>query len=593
MSKKSFHFTNAQVAELLNNIAAAYEVKGENRFRISAYNRAAAAVATSSSEIKDLYDEGKLDQIPAVGPNIAAHLDELFRTGRVRHFQQVLHGLPPAMFVFLTIPGIGPKSAYKLCLKLRITKSGDALDKLKQAALGGKISLLAGFGKQSEKEILENLKRAKKSAQRMILPYARDLAGRVIAYLRQNGAGLRIEPLGSLRRMTSTVGDIDLAVATRKPAKTIAVFAAYPESRQIVARGQNTARILHSSGRQIDLKTISPDAFGSLLQHYTGSKDHNIRLRELALKKGLSLSEYGIKNIRSGKLAQFRTEKEFYAALGLPLIPPELRENNGEIEAAVENDLPELISSSTLKGDLHIHSDFPIEGSHDAGLSSLADIAAKGKQLNYRYLGIAEHNPSQSAHTDSQIIRLLEKKRQSVVQYNYSNTHTDHPYVFNGLEIDIRPDGELALPKKAFSFLDYAIVSIHNSFDLPKKQMTARVLWGLSHPKVKIFGHPLGRKLNVREGIELDWEAVFSFCLANNKWLEINSWPERLDLPDFLVREAVKKGVKLIINSDAHESSQLFMIEYGVSVARRGWAGPSDVVNHLSLADFRRQLINQ
>lgn len=578
---------NRQVAKLLRAVAAAYEVKGKNRFKVIAYERAATAIEHATSEIKDLWDNNQLLTIPGVGKNIAKHLDELFKKGKVAYFTKVMKNLPPAMFTLLEIPGIGAKTAIKLCRELKIKSEKKALVKLKKAAQQGKIASIEGFGEESEKDILENIARLGRREDRMLLPFAWELAQKVIDFLKKAGVEGKIEALGSLRRMVATIGDIDLALATNQPQKAIKKFIKFPQAKQVLASGSNTARIILLNNRQVDLKTVKPEAFGALLQHFTGSKQHNIHLREIALKKGWSLSEYGIKK---GKKAQaYSTEEEFYRDLGMAWIPPELREDKGEIEAAQKNKLPKLIKITAIKGDLHTHSNFPIEESHDAGTDPMKVMIQAATKLNYEYLGFSEHNPSLSQHSEKQIIDLIKRKKEAIEKINYSGIKKlpEKPLkrvfkgVFNGLEVDIRPNGDLALPAKALDLLDYAVASIHTSFDLSKEKMTQRVLKGLEHPKVRIFGHPTGRKLGQREGYELDWEAIFSFCQKNDKWLEINAFPERLDLPDSLVREAVKRGVKIIINSDAHSLDQLSLIFYGVSVARRGWAEKKNIVNTL------------
>lgn len=585
---------NREIAKLLRSVAAAYEVKGGNIFKITAYNRAATAVEHAASELKDLWDDKKLKTLAGIGPSIAQHLDEYFRTGKVRHFQKLMKGLPPAMFVFLELEGIGAKTAFKLCQKLKITKAKNALKKLQKAAQAGKIKGLEGFGQLSEKAILESLEAQKKAfygKNRMLLPFAWEMAQKVIDYMSQEKAVLKIDPLGSLRRMATTVGDIDLAVSTKKPVEVIGHFVRNPAVKKIVAEGENTARVKLENGRQIDLKTQTPDAYGALLQHFTGSKQHNIHLREVAQKKGLSLSEYGIK--KEAKIRRLPTEKAFYQALGMVWIPPELREDTGEIEAAQQKKLPKLVKLEDIKGDLHIHSDFPIEPSHDLGADSMEEMAQKAIKLGYQYIGFAEHNPSTSQHSAKQIINLIKRKKEKIDKLNYSfnkNTRKEKIRLLNSLEIDIKPDGKLAVSDEGLKLLDYAIAAVHTSFKMAKKEMTERVLSGLNQPKVKILAHPTGRKLEEREGYELDWEKVFAFCLKNDKWLEINAWPDRLDLPEVLVKEAVKKGVKMIINTDSHALNQLELMSYGVAVARRGWATAKDVVNTLSWSDINAKL---
>lgn len=582
--------TNKEVARLLKNVSAALMVKDKNSFQIAAYDRAAVAIEHSTLEVKDIWDDGKLQDIPGVGVNLAKHLDELFRKGRVTHFEKIFKGLPPAMFELMNIPGIGPKTAYKLCLELKIKNVSGAAEKLKKAAQTGKIRLIEGFGQESEKDILESINQQGKKEDRMLLPFAWELSQKIIGYLEKGIPDSKIEPLGSLRRMTATVGDIDLAVATKEPKKVLSRFAAFPEAREVVVSGLNTARIIHRSGRQIDLKTMKPEAYGALLQHFTGSKQHNIHLREIAQKKGLSLSEYGIKKKGEKQVKSYTSEKAFYKALGMDFIPPELREDTGEIEAAQKKQLPQLIELKDVRGDLHVHSSFAIEPSNDQGLDSFETLLKKAKNLGYEYLGLSEHNPSLSQHSSKEIIEILKRKKEEIDEINYSRVKKLFVHAYNSLEIDIKPDGSLALPQEAFRYLDFAIASIHSSFKMNRKEMTKRVLRALNHPKIKVFGHPTGRKIGEREGYELDWREILSFCRKNHKWLEINAWPNRLDLPDTLVREAVKNGVKMLINTDSHAVEDLNLMPYGVSVARRGWATKNDIINTLSYNELEKTL---
>lgn len=585
--------SNQEIARLLKGIAAAYQIKGDQQFRIRAYEEAAASVEHATSAIKDLWDDNKLETLSGVGKSIASYLDELFRTGKVKHFQEVMGEFPPAMFEFLKIPGVGAKTAYKLTKELKITSSKKAINRLKKAAKAGAISQIKGFAEESEKAILEALgeigKRGKEG-QRMTLPFAGELAEDMIDYMKKCPQVRRIDPLGSMRRQVATVGDLDFGVATKKPKEVIEHFCRYPKIKEVAAAGGNTARVVTRDNRQIDLKTMSPDAYGALLQHYTGSKQHNIHLREIAQKKGLSLSEYGIK-MGKKSVKKYDTEEKFYQELGMEWIPPELREDTGEIEAAQKHQLPQLVEHKNIKGDFHIHSNYPIEPSHDLGTASFKEIVTKGKEMGYRYVGIAEHNPSISQHSDKQIIQILKRKKEAVEQFKSSNKKlVRSTYLFNSLEIDIKPDGSLAMPEKGFDYLDYAVISIHSSFRQSKFKATKRVLTALKHPKAKILGHPTGRMIYQREGMELDWDQIFSFCRKNKKWLEINAWPSRLDLPDYLVHEAVKNGVKMVINSDAHALGEMGLMEYGVAVARRGWARKEDIINTLTYVRIKKEL---
>ena len=562
--------TNLEIAELLRNVASSYKLKDEkkNLFKITAYERAADAVEHASSELKDLWDEGHITDVPGIGPGIAEHLDELFRVGRSKHFDEVMKGIPPEAFKLTELPGIGIKTAIKM-IKFGLKK--DISKKLKEAEERGK------------------------KRKRHLLPYAMASAGLIVSWMKKNPNVKQIDTLGSLRRQASTIGDIDISVGTDRPQDVLEHFTKYPETQKIIEKGPVSASIIVPGDLQIDLMALPTKNYGSLLQHFTGSKHHNIALREFALKKGLSLSEYGIREIRNPKseIRKFRTEKEFYNYLGLGYIPPELREDEGEIEAAKEGKLPRLVELGDIKSDLQIHSSFDVETSHDLGESSMEDIVKKADELKYEYLAFTEHNPSQKGHSEDDVVKILKRKREMIDQLNYSIRNMDIKYVckvFNSLEIDIKPDGSLPVSDAGLETLDFALVSIHSSFDLERGAQTKRVLSAISHPKVKIFAHPTGRKLNEREGADLNWPEIFNFCLKNNKWIEINCDPMRLDLPDNLVHDAVKLGVKLTLGTDSHHKDGMENMMFGVSVARRGWAEKNDIINTLDLSKFEESL---
>lgn len=427
----------------------------------------------------------------------------------------------------------------------------------------------------------------------MNLPLASNLAREVISYLCQSALAIRVDPLGSLRRQVSTIGDVDLAAAARKPEQIIDRFIKYPKKQKLIESGPTGASLLLTNGRQIDLRAQRPEAYGAMLQYFTGSKNHNIRLRELALKKGFSLSEHGIKDNKTNKLYKFNKEEKIYHFLGLEWIPPELREDTGEIEAALRQaqgkpgGLPKLVEIKNIKGDLHVHSDYPIEPSHDLGIDSMKEMLKKAESLGYEYLGFSEHSPSMANHTTDQVYRILTERKKKIEQLKLTSKIVR---VINLLEVDILASGELSISDKSLSLLDGAIVSIHSAFGQSKEEMTKRILHALNKSQVRILGHPTGRLLGKREGYEADWEAIFIYCKKHNKAIEINAWPERLDLPDTLVRQAVKAGVKLIISTDSHALEQMELMSFGVSVARRGWAEKSDILNTLDYNEFWKWL---
>lgn len=585
--------TNGEISELLRSVAAAYQLKNQpqNKFKIIAYQRAADAIEHASSELKDLWDDKKLDQIPGVGPSIAEHLSEIFETGKSKHFEEVMKGLPPAMFELMEIPGIGAKRAYRLTTELKV----DSIASLEKAIEAGRIAELEGFGEDSQAEIAKSIKdfKSRDNVTRHLLPYAQELATEIIAWMKKSKDVERIEPLGSLRRQAATIGDLDFAVATTKPAEVLQHFADYPNKSRVLEKGVRTSSIILPAGIQVDMMVETPDAYGALLQHFTGSKHHNIALRNLALKKGLSLSDYGIKKVGEEKYRKIKDEETFYKTLGMDWIPPEMREDTGEIDAALAHKLPDLVELKDIKGDLQIHSDYDIETSHDLGESSMEEIVKRAGELGYEYVAFTEHNPSKSKHTAQEIVDILKKKREKVDHINDSlskSVKSSVKKVFNSLEIDILPDGKLPVPREGLETLDFALVSIHSSFRQPRPEMTKRVLDALAQPRVKIFAHPTGRKINYREGAEIDWDQVFDYALKNKKWIEINADPGRLDLPDILVREAVKLGIKMTFGTDSHHKDGMTNMRFGVSVARRGWATANDIVNTRTLAEFEKLL---
>ena len=581
---------------MLRRVAAAYQILDENRFKIIAYERAADSIELLTSEVKDLWENDKLDQIPGIGQGIAAVLDELFRHGSVKHFDEVLRKIPAGVFPLLLVPGIGPKKAYKLVKELKINDDeDDVIGELEFSAKAHLIAPIDGFGEKSEQDILEAIgtyKRGQIKENRMELSLADAIAQEVIDHLKKCKAIEKIDVLGSLRRRVATIGDIDIAVATRKSDEVIAHFVTFPHQK-LIEQGPSGASLLLHNGRQVDLRVQNPESYGAMLQYFTGSKNHNIKLRSYGLTKGKSLNEHGIKNIKTSKLRSFCTEEEFYQELDLPWIPPDLREDKGEIEAGIAGKLPDLVEISDMKGDLHIHTNYDLKTSHDLGADALEMYLECAEKLGYQYIGLSDHNPKSSGQSVEQIVDIMRRRKEFYEQHFSSWTKkVPNMHIFIMCEVDIQPDGKLALPESAFEFVDAIIVSIHSSFTLSRKEMTARVIAALTaHPKVRIFGHPTGRLLTKREGVELDWREVFAVCKERDIALEINAYPQRLDLPDTIVYDAREEGLRFCINTDSHATNQMDLMRYGVSVARRGWCQKDDIVNALEYTQFREWLI--
>ena len=609
-------FKNKYIANLLRNLAAALLLKNENkpgiRFKIIAYEKAADTVEHLTREIKDIWEDGKLDDLPGFGSSITSNMDEYFRTGESKHFNELLRDIPSSVFVLMQVPSIGPKKAYKLVNHLKLMNDETVLADLVVAAEKNKIAGLETFGEKSQQDILEAVQRFMKNeqtVQRMPLPFASSLAEEVMSYLKQLQTVRHADALGSLRRMVSTIGDVDIAVEAPIDATNdiLKHFVKFPGTVHVDNMGDRKASIFVAGNRRVDLRVQTKENYGSMLQYFTGSKAHNIKLREYALKKGYSLSEYGIKEVKNNdsssrlsdsgraslarmtdnekqKILEFEKEEGFYNFLGLQYVPPEIREGTNEIELALKNKLPDLVAIEDIKGDFHIHSSYDLQPSHDMGAHSYEQLMDEAMKLGYRYIGFADHNPKSSL-SENEIVSIM-KQRKEYIDETFSKKKVKIPY-FIGLEVDIQPSGELALPEKAIEYVDYLVVSIHSSFRMPSDEMTARVLKGLSYPKVKLFGHPTGRIINQREGIDLKWDSIFQYVKEKNIALEINAATPRLDLPDDLVREGHKYGVRYIIDTDAHAVDALPMMVYGVSVARRGWCEKSDMINTGSYEEVR------
>lgn len=577
--EKNSTMTNKEVAKILKDIAVAYTIKNENRFKIIAYQNAAQSIETETREVENLWKEGKLSEVPGIGSSLASHLDELFKTGKVKYFEDILKGVPEAVFPLLEIPGFGAKKSIKLVTTLDLKSAKTAVEDLEKAAKDGKIASIEGFGEKSEKDILESIALFRSLGgreRRMPLPQAGELAESIVEHLKKNKNVEKIMTLGSLRRMVSTIGDVDLAVATTDPEGVTETFLTFPGITKVVEKGKGGATVLLGNSEHVDMRIIEPQKWGSMLQYFTGSKNHNIKLREYGLKKQYSLNEYGIKNVKTEKLNTFSSEEKFYEFLGLPWIPPELREDHGEIEAAESGKLPKLIELKDIKSDLQIHSSFPIEPSHDLGKDSMEDIVKKAQSLGYEYIAFTEHNPSISTHNEQQIVEIMKKRKDKIEQLKDS---TKSVRILNLLEIDILADGNLALPEKAFDYIDAGLASIHSSFTKDSDEQTKRVLKGLSHPKIKIYAHPTGRLINKREGIKADFEEIFKYCKEKGIALEINAYPLRLDLPEELVFQAKKIGCKFSLGTDAHDLSGMDLMRYGVAMARRTWLEKHDILN--------------
>ena len=572
--------SNTAIARLLREIAAAYEVKNENRFKIRAYDTAADSIEHATSEVKDLWEEGRLGDLPGVGESISSHLDEYFRAGKVKHFEEVKKGLPPGMFTFFGLEGVGPKRAYRLAKELKVK----TIEDLHQAVKEKKIEKLEGFGRRSQELILKAIEGREQHKERILLPVAFSLAERLIEQIKRIPGVERADPLGSLRRMVSTVGDIDIGVATAKPKEVVAAFTKLPDVSRVLGAGGLKASVILKTGRQIDIRVHDPKSYGALLQYFTGSKSHNIHIRKIANDQGLSLSEYGVKKYQGGKITgeylPTGTEEEFYRLLKLPWISPELREDTGEIEAAQKGQLPKLVKDNEILGEIHVHT------THSDGEETTESMIEEAIRLGRQYVGISDHAPSAITRGVAGARAEILKRRKEVEDLR--DKFRGKITIFFGAEVNIDAAARMALPDELLTLYEYVIGSIHTSFDQPKEQTTKRLIAALENPLVNALGHPTGRLLGEREAYEVDWEKVFEVAERQKKILEINSYPSRLDLPDDLVRSARRRGIKFLISTDAHRHEHFRNLRFGVSVARRGWCEAADIVNTSEADSFAK-----
>lgn len=574
--------SNKEVIALLKEILAALEVKDVNPFRVRAYQNAISILDNLTESIYDLWENKRLKEIPGVGPGIESHLNELFHTGVVSEFETIKEDLPEGMFALIGLRGVGAKRAYKLALAFKLSDRDSALDKLKEAAESGQIQVLEGFGEKMEKSILDAIgekKMTKNSKQRLLLTHAEEIVDRIKKHMAKCKEVVKLEAAGSFRRRNATIGDLDIPIATNNPEKVLKHFLKFPEIEEILVEGDKKTSVVLKNEVQVDIRVTTPEAYGSMLQYFTGSKQHNILLRNHSLTKGMSLSEYGIKKGDTTK--EFSDEDGFYKEIGLPYIPPELRHGNYEIEAAVKDKLPKLIELSDIKGDLHTHTNF------SDGLNTIEEMVEAAKNLGYEYIGITDHSPSIQSRGLGTVLKIVSDMRKKIDDINEIQKDIR---VLYGYEVNILVDNTLALPDDILKNLDYVIAGIHTALNQDKKTVTERFLSAIENPYVSIIAHPSGRLLNERDPSDPDWNKIFDSVRDKGIILEINAQPDRIDLPDDLIRNAISWGVKLVINSDAHSISQLNNMRYGIDNARRGWAEKKDILNTLPYEKFVKNL---
>lgn len=574
--------TNQEVVDVLKEALAAMQVKELNRFRIRAYQNAIQAIETSTFSVYDLWKSGRVHEIPGVGSSLSQHINDLFEKGKVPEFENLRKDLPNGMFELIGIQGIGPKRAFKLASAFDLNDRESALEEVMEAAEEGKIRDLSGFGEKTEQQILEaisELKKTKNEKPRLLWVQADKIVQRVYKYMQKMDEVLEIKALGSYRRRKETVGDVDFAVSTEAEEKVMEYILDFPEIVEVLVEGDKKASVVIGNDFQLDFRVVSPKQYGSMVQYFTGSKYHNISLRTYSLEEGFSVSEYGIKDLKTKKLHEFSNEPDFYDFLDLQLIPPEIRQGKEEVELASKNELPNLIKRSDIKGDLHMHTDL------SDGVNTLEQMVEACRDLGYEYMGTADHAPSVDSRGYASVEKIINKKRK---EYDEVNEKYPDIEVLYGYEVNLLADATISLPDKFLEKLDFVIVGLHTAFDQERGKIMKRYMAAIENPLVDIIAHPTARLINSREGVDLNWMELFEAIKERDKILEINSFPDRLDLPYDLVTEAKNKGIKLIINTDSHATSALEYMEFGVSVARRGWCEAKDILNTLPKEEFRK-----
>ncbi|WP_333787478.1 DNA polymerase/3'-5' exonuclease PolX [Methanomethylovorans sp.] len=569
---------NAEVAKHLYEMAEMLEFKGENVFKIKAYQKAARHIEELEEDINVLRKKDELANIPGVGEAIEAKIKEMLDTGSFRAYEEIRHTIPEEIEEITAVQGIGPKTAHLLYTKLGVKD----LKGLLKAAEEHRIRRIPGMGAKMEENILIAAKRqlAEGNIGRFPLGVALPVAEEISRKLVDGELVREVRIAGSIRRCKETVGDIDLIARSDEPEKAIEAFTLIDNVQEVLEKGNTKGSVIYQGNIQVDLRIVKDDAFGSLLQHFTGSKDHNVKLRKIALAKGLHLSEYGLKNAETGEQIPFSAEEQQYEMLGLQFIPPELREDRGEIEAAMERKIPRLLEIGDIKGDLHVHSNW------SDGKNTMEEMALAARALGYEYIAVTDHSGSSKIANGLSEKRLLEH----IKEVEELNESIEGIRVLSGTECDILPNGTLDYSDDLLEQLDIVVVAVHGAVEQDSNTMTKRIVAALENEHVHILAHPTGRKFGKRLPFEMDMEKIMDTALEFGKVLEINSSPQRLDLNDNYAMMAMDMGIKLAINTDAHSPDQFANIRYGVGTARRAWVKPADVVNTLDLKELCKLL---
>lgn len=562
---------NADIAAIFDEIADLLEIQGENPFRIRAYRNAARSVLNLGPELKTLVDKGEdLTELPGIGKDLAGKIEETVKTGRCAALDKLHQDLPPSISALLKVPGLGPKRVKALHQALGI----QSVEDLRRAVREGKLQNLRGFGEKTETQILESLE-AHAAGGRMKLALALPYAESFAAFLRKAPGTTQLALAGSIRRMRETVGDADIVVATSDPAALMHRVPDYDEVAQVLAQGPTRSTVMLKCGLQIDVRAVEPRSFGAALQYFTGSKAHNITVRRLAQQKGLKINEYGV--FKGKRRIAGETEESVYATVGLRFVEPELRENQGEIEAARTNALPHLITRADLRGDMHAHTK-ATDGHH-----TLTEMAEAAKDRGLQYLAITDHSRRIAMAHGFDPQRL----RRQMTEIDALNGKLDGITLLKGIEVDILKDGDLDLPDSALKRLDLVVGAVHSHFDLPRAKQTERIMRAMDHPHFTLLAHPSGRLIDARPSYDVDMARIVRKARERGCFLELNAHPDRLDLLDIYCRMAKDEGVLISIDSDAHSMNDFDQLRFGIGQARRGWLEAKDVLNTRTLEELR------
>jgi DNA polymerase (family 10) len=567
---------NKEIARVLAETADLMEIAAEDSFRIRSYRNGATAVESNPDRIEDILRDParKVTDIPGIGKGLAAVLEQIVTTGSCDRRDQLLEKFPPTALEFLKIQGLGPKSIALIFEHFRIT----TIDQLEALCREQKLRDLPRMGAKLEEKVLRSIAQYRVRSGRYLLSYAETMADELIAALRAVDGVDAVTPAGSLRRGRETVGDLDLLVTGPNATRALDAFVKYPRVEEVLGHGENKASAkVGREGLQVDVRALPPESFGAAMQYFTGSKDHNVAIRTRAVRMGFKLSEYGLFRSSDDSLVAAATEESIYQTLGLPWIPPELRENSGEIEAAAEGRLPELVDLSQVRGDVHMHT------TETDGRASMEEMAEAARQRGYQYVAITDHSKALA------MANGLDEKRAVAFAREVRERNQEGSLgirIFSGIECDILKDGAMDLANDALAELDLVIGSVHSHMNLEAAEMTDRLLRALECPHLRILGHPTGRILLHRDPFPFDFERVAAEAARRGVWLEINASPERLDLHGALIRSAKAKGARFTVSTDAHHPKHLANMRYGVVTARRGWLGPQDILNTLPAADF-------